>query len=72
MEDKLLEHCKRLEQKLLSLVFIFKRLNKALDKACDLLCEAAKQEYSILDEVIEKDYAQRTERNGWKEWCLDE
>lgn len=46
------------------------RLEKALDKACDLISEAVNQDCSIFDEVIKENYLWRTERHEWKEWCL--
>lgn len=62
MEDKLLEHCKRLEQKLLSLEYENKRLNKALDKACTKL-EHFDGYMNPEDVWTDKE---------WKAWCLDE
>lgn len=46
------------------------RLEKALDKACDLISEAVNQDCSIFDEVIKENYLWRTERHEWKEWCM--
>lgn len=48
------------------------RLEKALDKACELLVEAVSQDCTIFDEVIEEEYMWRTEIDEWKEWLLDE
>ena len=46
------------------------RLEKALDKACELIIEAVSQDCNIFDEVIEDEYMWRTEIDEWKEWCI--
>lgn len=46
------------------------RLEKALDKACELIIEAVSQDCTIFDEVIEEEYMWRTEIDDWKEWCI--
>ena len=46
------------------------RLEKALDKACELIVEAVSQDCTIFDEVIEEEYMWRTEIDEWKEWCM--
>ena len=46
------------------------KLEKALDKACDLILEAVNQDCSIFDAVIKENYLWRTERHEWKEWCM--
>ena len=46
------------------------RLEKALDKACELIVEAVSQDCTIFDEVIEEEYMWRTEIDEWKEWCI--
>ena len=46
------------------------RLEKALDKACELIIEAVSQDCTIFDEVIEEEYMWRTEIDEWKEWCI--
>lgn len=46
------------------------RLEKALDKACELLVEAVSQDCTIFDEVIEEEYMWRTEIDEWKEWLM--
>lgn len=45
-------------------------LEKALDKACELITEAVSQDCTIFDEVIEEEYMWRTEIDDWKEWCI--
>ena len=45
-------------------------LEKALDKACELIIEAVSQDCNIFDEVIEEEYMWRTEIDEWKEWCI--
>ena len=45
-------------------------LEKALDKACELITEAVSQDCTIFDEVIEEEYMWRTEIDEWKEWCM--
>ena len=45
-------------------------LEKALDKACELIIEAISQDCTIFDEVIEEEYMWRTEIDEWKEWCI--
>ena len=56
------EHCEIAKEK--------ECLEKALDKACELITEAVSQDCTIFDEVIEDDYMWRTELEEWKEWCL--
>lgn len=51
-------------------MFKIYQLNKALDKACELLVEAVSQDCTIFDEVIEEEYMWRTEIDDWKEWCI--
>ena len=46
------------------------QLEKALDKACELLVEAVSQDCTIFDEVIEEEYMWRTEIDEWKDWCM--
>ena len=46
------------------------RLEKALDKACELIKEAVSQDCTIFDEVIEEEYIWRTEIYEWKEWLM--
>ena len=45
-------------------------LEKALDKACELLEEAVCQDCAIFDEVIEENYMFITEKEEWKEWLM--
>lgn len=45
-------------------------LEKALDKACELIIEAVSQDCTIFDEVIEDEYMWRTEIDEWKEWLM--
>ena len=81
MEDKLLEHCKRLEQKLLSLEYENKRLNKALDKASETL---AKSKFKMTCGEARKKcmenhcfgssciHSRNFTKEEWKAWCLHE
>ena len=46
------------------------RLEKALDKACELIIEAVSQDCTIFDRVIEDGYSWMEETKEWKEWCL--
>ena len=45
-------------------------LEKALDKACELIIEAVSHDCTIFDEVIEEEYMWRTEIDEWKEWLM--
>lgn len=45
-------------------------LEKALDKACELIIEAVGQDCTIFDEVIEEEYMWRTEIYEWKDWLF--
>ena len=45
-------------------------LEKALDKACELIIEAVSQDFTIFDRVIEDGYSWMEETKEWKEWCL--
>ena len=47
-----------------------KKLEKMIDKACELIIEAVSQDCTIFDEVIEEEYIWRTEIDEWKEWCM--
>ena len=48
------------------------KLDKALDKACELIAEAVNQDCTIFDEVLESPYLYRTEAREWKEGLLDD
>lgn len=45
-------------------------LEKALDKACELIIESVSHDCTIFDEVIEEEYMWRTEIDEWKEWLM--
>ena len=45
-------------------------LDRALDKACELLKEAVCQDCTIFDEVIEENYMFITEKEEWKKWLM--
>ena len=55
-----------------SLIKHNQKLNKALDKACELIAEAVNQDCTIFDEVLESPYLYRTEVREWKEWLLND
>ena len=55
-----------------SLIKHNRKLNKALDKACELIAEAVNQDCTIFDEVLESPYLYRTEVREWKEWLLND
>ena len=55
-----------------SLIKHNQKLNKALDKACELIAEAVNQDCTIFDEVLESPYLYRTEAREWKEWLMDD
>lgn len=46
------------------------KLEKALDKACNLLAEAVRQDCLIFNGVLADDYIWRTERECWKGWLM--
>ena len=45
-------------------------LEKALDKACELIIEAVSQDCTIFDRVIEDGYSWMEETKEWKEWLM--
>ena len=80
--NTLYQHCKRLEDKM----FLLERENKALakegeekceklerlEKALDKACEELSYLANETEEVMFEDGSHKTDKEFWKEWCLDE
>ena len=66
------QNCELANERADSLIKHNQKLNKALDKACELIAEAVNQDCTIFDEVLESPYLHRTEAREWKEWLLDD